>query len=57
MPGAKTPYPPKFRAKIIALVRAGRTQLELTRENEPTIRPSGTGLHRRIATEASAPMG
>jgi transposase len=32
----RNPYPPEFRAKIVELVKAGRTPEELAREFEPT---------------------
>jgi transposase len=36
MPRSRPPYPPEFREQIVALVRAGRTPEELSREYEPT---------------------
>lgn len=36
MPRRRTPYPPEFRQQMVALVRAGRTPEELSREFEPT---------------------
>ena len=36
MPRARPPYAPEFRAQLVALVRAGRTPEELSREFEPT---------------------
>jgi len=36
MPKSRPPYPPEFREQILALVRAGRTPEELSREYEPT---------------------
>lgn len=36
MPRTRKPYPPEFRAQMVALVRAGRTPEELSREFEPT---------------------
>lgn len=36
MPRTRPPYPPEFREQIIALVRAGRTPEELSREYEPS---------------------
>jgi transposase len=35
MPKARAPYPMEFRRKMIALVRAGRTPGELSKEFEP----------------------
>ena len=32
----RKPYPPEFREQMVALVRAGRTPEELSREVEPT---------------------
>jgi transposase len=36
MPRRRTPYPAEFRQQMVALVRAGRTPEELSREFEPT---------------------
>lgn len=36
MPKTRRPYPPEFREQMVALVRAGRTPQELSREFEPT---------------------
>ena len=36
MPKTRKPYPPEFRDQMVALVRAGRTPEELSREFEPT---------------------
>ncbi len=36
MPGTRLPYPPEFRAQMVALVRAGRSAESLSREFEPT---------------------
>ena len=36
MPKTRKPYPPEFREQLVALVRAGRTPEDLTREFEPT---------------------
>ena len=36
MPKTRRPYPPEFREQMAALVRAGRTPEELSREFEPT---------------------
>ena len=36
MPKSRPPYPPEFRQQMVALVRAGRTPEELSREYEPT---------------------
>ncbi len=36
MPNSRPPYPAEFRARMIELVRAGRTPDELSREFEPT---------------------
>ncbi len=36
MPNSRPPYPAEFRARMIELVRAGRTPEELSREFEPT---------------------
>ena len=36
MPKTRRPYPPEFREQMVALVRAGRTPEELSREFEPT---------------------
>ena len=36
MPRSRRPYPPEFRAQMVALVRAGRTPEELAEEFEPT---------------------
>lgn len=36
MPRSRPPYPPEFRAQIIALARAGRSVPELAREFEPS---------------------
>ncbi len=36
MPKTRKPYPPEFREQMVALVRAGRTPKELSREFEPT---------------------
>ena len=36
MPKTRKPYPPGFRQQMVALVRAGRTPEELSREFEPT---------------------
>ena len=36
MPKTRKPYPPEFREQMIALVQAGRTPEELSREFEPT---------------------
>ena len=36
MPRIRKPYPPEFREQLVALVRAGRTPEDLTREFEPT---------------------
>ena len=36
MPKTRKPYPPEFREQMVALVRAGRTPGELSREFEPT---------------------
>lgn len=36
MPKSRTPYAPEFRQQILELVRAGRTQEELSKEFEPT---------------------
>ena len=38
MPKTRRSYPPKFREQMVALVRAGRTPEELSREFEPTAR-------------------
>ena len=41
MPKSRPPYPEQFKDQIVALVRAGRTPAELSREfepSEPTIR-------------------
>jgi len=35
MPRTRPPYPPEFRARMVELVRAGRTPTELAREFEP----------------------
>ena len=41
-------YPPEYRARIVELVRAGRTPEELGREFEPTARSrSAAGSIRR----------
>ncbi len=36
MPKTRKPYPHEFREQMVALVRAGRTPEELSREFEPT---------------------
>ena len=36
MPKTRKPCPPEFREQMVALVRAGRTPEELSREFEPT---------------------
>jgi transposase len=36
MPRSRPPYPAEFRARMVELVRAGRTPEELSREFEPT---------------------
>ncbi len=36
MPNSRPPYPAEFRARMVELVRAGRTPQELSREFEPT---------------------
>ena len=36
MPRTRPPYAPEFRDQLVALVRAGRTAEELSREFEPT---------------------
>ena len=36
MPKSRPPYPAEFRRKIVALVRAGRTPDELSRQFEPS---------------------
>ena len=36
MPEGKPPHPPEFRRQLVALVRAGRTPEELSREFEPS---------------------
>ncbi len=36
MPKSRPPYPAEFRARMVELVRAGRTPEELSREFEPT---------------------
>ena len=36
MPRSRPPYPPEFRAQIIALARTGRSVPELAREFEPS---------------------
>jgi transposase len=36
MPNSHLPYPAKFRARMVELVRAGRAPEELSREFEPT---------------------
>ena len=36
MPKTRRPYPPEFREQMVALVRAGRTPEELSREFEPS---------------------
>ena len=36
MPKSRPPYPAEFRARMIELVRSGRTPEELSREFEPT---------------------
>ncbi len=36
MPKSRPPYPAEFRARMVELVRAGRTPQELSREFEPT---------------------
>lgn len=36
MPRTRPPYPPEFRARMVELVRSGRTAGELSREFEPT---------------------
>ncbi len=36
MPKSRPPYPPEFRARMVELVRSGRTPEELSREFEPT---------------------
>ena len=36
MPKSRRPYPAEFRARMVELVRAGRTPEELSREFEPT---------------------
>jgi transposase len=39
MPGTRKPYPPEFREQMVALVRAGRTPEERSREFEPSAQP------------------
>ncbi len=36
MPKSRPPYPAEFRARVVELVRSGRTPEELSREFEPT---------------------
>lgn len=36
MPRTRPPYPPEFRAQIVALARAGRTPEQLAEEFEPS---------------------
>ena len=36
MPKSRAPYPAEFRARMVELVRAGRTPEELSREFEPS---------------------
>lgn len=36
MPRTRPPYPPEFREQMVALVRAGRSPEELSREFEPS---------------------
>jgi len=36
MPRTRAPYPPEFREQMVALVRAGRSPEELSREFEPS---------------------
>jgi transposase len=57
MPKSHPPYPAEFRARMVELVRSGRTPEELSRELEPTaqsiwnwcVRPSETGVSARTA--------
>ena len=37
MPRTRPPYPPEFRARIVELVRAGRSPWDLAKEFEPTV--------------------
>ncbi len=46
MPKSRPPYPAEFRARMVELVRSGRTPEELSREFEPTAQSIWNWVHQ-----------
>lgn len=57
MPRTRPPYPPEFREQMVALVRAGRSPEELSREFEPSAQSISNGWRRSTGMRASARTG
>jgi hypothetical protein len=53
----KPPYPAEFRARIVELIRSGRTIVSLTKEFSVSDIPFATGCARRISMPGAAAMG
>ena len=54
MPRTRPPYPPEFRAQIVALAQAGRTPEELAKEFEPSAATIHTWLAQAAVDERAA---
>ena len=54
MPRTRPPYPPEFRAQLVALHRAGRTPEELAREFEPSEATIRTWIAQAAVDERAA---
>ena len=50
MPKTRPPYPPQLRARLIELVRSGRTPEELGRQFEPSSQTIRNWLRRENTT-------
>ena len=46
MPKPKPPYPPELRRQLVAMVRAGRTAEELSKEFEPSAQTIGNWVRQ-----------
>lgn len=55
MPRNRVPYPPEFRAQLVALVRAGRTPDELAQEFEPSAQTIRNWVHQAAADAGERP--
>ena len=54
MPRTRPPYPPEFRAQLVALARAGRTPEQLAEEFEPSAQTIRNWVDQAVVDDSAA---